>query len=193
MPGQNTPAAPIEKLYTRMEQAQQFGKAFDENLERQVMGMEPVAGRAPITILENAERAKLTVKEDVEGAKELAGEAKLASAGEQQRTIALLQAQLDQQARQIAELTGAPAEVLSTPQPPPPRATEDPNIRNAAVDAARAPVTVPTDEPNAAWTRNQMYEWLKARGLALPPNPIKLSKMEALDYTLAEAAKLKAS
>lgn len=190
MAGQNTPAAPQDKLYTRMEQAQKFGKAFDEVLERRVMGMEPVTGRAPIFIPEDAARAKLTVQEDLTGARELAAEAKLASAGEQQKTIAMLQAQLDQQARQIAELTGAPPEKLETPQPPPAAATE-PNIRNAGMKAEKAPILIPGGKPNIDWTRNQMYEFLKANGRALPPNPVGQTKTAALDYTLGEWDKLK--
>lgn len=191
MAGQNVPAAPQDKLYTRMEQAQKFGKEFDEVLERRVMGMDPVTGRDPIFIPENAARAKLTVQEDLTGARELAAEAKLASAGEQTKTIALLQAQLDQQARQIAELTGEPKTKAETPQPPAPAARE-PNIRKAAEKAERAPVLIPEGKPNIDWTRNQLYEFLKANGRALPVNPVGQSKTAALDYTLGEWDKMKA-
>lgn len=190
MPGQNAPAAPIDKLYTRLQQAQEFGKEFDEVRERKVMGLEPVEGRAAIFVAERADRAKMTEREDVAGARDMAMEAKLASAGEQARSNAVLQAQNETLMAQIAELKGEKRETLPTPKPTTP--LKEPNIRTAAVTAAKNPVTLPGGEPNADWTRNQMYEFLKEHARPLPPNPVSLTKTAALDYVTGEVKKMKA-
>lgn len=173
----NIPAAPQEKLYIRLEQAQAQGKAFDEVLERRILQLPAVQGRAPIVIAESKDRQLLTRREDLEGARELADEAKAASAVELQKKNALLEAQLAEMQAQLAEVTGQrPASIPDGPRP-------------TAPTAART-VEVPEGLPNPEWTANQMKEFIGREGLPpLPRNGFGMTKTAMLDHIAAELAK----
>lgn len=176
----NIPASPQEKLYVRLEQAQAQGKAFDETLERRVIGLPPVDGRAPIIIPESRERQLLTRKEDLEGRQELADEAKAATAVELQKKNSLLEAQLAEMQAQMAELTGKrPSSVPDGPRPAAP-----------AAPVGGRTVEVPEGLPNLEWTRQQMKEFLAREGLApLARNGFGMTKTAVLDHVAAELAK----
>lgn len=161
------------KLYLVYEQHRQFGKAFDENVWRTVLGLPSAEseGRAPLVLKESRARsAAVDISADAESLREQA-EAVGRDAIVQENMD--LRRQMEEMRAQLAELTGEPAEA---PRPKPEPAKTD------------APVTF-TGTPQVEWTNRQIIDWAKAQGLELPPKQgVGMTKAAVLEHVLAQAA-----
>ena len=175
MSNENIPAKPIEKLYIRMEQARQFGKAFDEALERRILKLPPVEGRPPIAIPEAPERRQMTLREDVAGLRELEEEVKKQGEVAVAERMALVQAENDRLKAQVAELSGKPEEAAArkpTPMKP------------------AGKVELPEGTPTKDWTRQQLIEFCRANSLPLPhKGGIGMKNLAILDHIAGELKK----
>jgi len=167
----NIPASPMEKLYIRMEQAREFGKAFDEEKERRVLGLPPVTDRPPVKIAASRERRMLTQREDIAGQRELAREAEAASAARQREENALLRAQIAELQEQIAELRGERVEQPAVAEAPPPGAPQEQGA-------------LPEGTPNMDWSHRQLVEFARQHEIALERGGFGMSKAAVLDAIL---------
>lgn len=169
----DAPAKPLEKLFTRMQQAEEFGKEFDEAKERSVLGLPAPDGRAPVFLAASRERARMTETEDLRAREEMEAAAKVAQAGDAAERAAVLEAENARLRAQVDELRGGRAPRHGQPEPP--------------VPGRALPDGVPTEE----WTARQIIDWYKVRVVepALPKGGAGMTKaalLEACAQALAE-------
>lgn len=171
------PAQPEEKLYLRMQQAREFGKEFNETVERGVLGLPPVEDREPIFIKAATQRERMTDREDIAGARELEAEAKRAGAEDIQKQSALKDARIAELERQIASLRGEGAS-SNGPAPVP------------APSAKTGEDGIPEGQPDDGWSKNAIIDWLAREGMEVPERKgMLMSKTAVLEFALAEIAK----
>jgi len=162
-----------------MQQARQFGKEFNEAIERRILGLPPVSGREPVFIPQSDVRTRLTRDEDMAGQRELEDLiAKNSVMGVAERNLAL-EAEIEALRAQIASLTGQEGKA---PAPAP-----EPKPKPAA---KRAATVLPEGIPDEKWTRSQILEFGKSRGFATPPKGgFGMTTLAALDFVLGELKK----
>ncbi|HML98910.1 MAG TPA: hypothetical protein PKD75_10545 [Tepidiformaceae bacterium] len=184
MPAENIPAKPLEKLFTRMEQAQQFGKAFDEALERRVLGLPPVEGREAILIAEDPRRQTMTQKEDIAGLRELEKEVREQGEVAVAQRLAESMAENQRLRAQVAELSGKPDDEIQRPAP----------VIQEGPGPQRANVELPEGTPTKDWTVKQMLEFCRANSLPLPPKGgVGMKHLAVLDHVIGELNKVQSS
>ncbi len=177
------PASPEVKLYVRLELAQKQGKAFDEALERRLLGLPPAKGREPVAVEEAPARTASTLRADaVDALAQIKVEAQAGGEEDLRKENALLKAQLAAAQGQVAEVTGATPPV-PVPQPAAPSSSP-------TADMTAFPAGVPSE----AWTATQLREFNRASGLApLTRGGVGLSKRFILDHVLSELEKAAAA
>lgn len=155
----NQPDTPEVKLRLREQLARESGKAFDENLERRVLGLPEVTN--PVVLAESEKRRARTKREVAEAVKETADAAKPAESDE----VAALKAEL---AALKAQMAGQPAQ-----EPP---AAED--------DSAAPEEHQGGTKPDETWTAKQLMNYAKSEGINLPRGGTAMSKIAILDMVL---------
>lgn len=146
----NRAASAAEKLMVRLNLAREYGREFDEVLERAVLGLPPVEkGRTPIQLEASSQRKRQFRQDDEDENFEIREEAENASAADQMELVSQLLRQNQQLMAQIAELTGQKDAPLPAMAPAP-----------ASVPALENIV----GEPNEHWTRQQLIQFAKDRG-----------------------------
>ena len=173
------PASPEEKLYTRLELAQKQGKAFDEELERRLLGLPMPTGRPPIVVPESPSRTASTLRADaVDALQQIKQEAQEASEEDLRKQLAELKAEKARLEARVAEVTG------TTPPAPAPQPSAPASSPTADTTA------FPGGLPSEQWTARQLIEFNRASGLApLPRGGTGMSKRAILDHILGELAK----
>lgn len=158
------PATPEEKLYTRRAQASEFGKEFDENRERKILGLPEVDD--PVIIAESPERRRLARAEDSANAREMrmAKEAAAAAAQDIATENAALKAQLDAMQAQIAQLMGD---------------REDGNAPTPITAKAEAGVAI-EGPPTTEWSVAQLKAYLKQEEFEIPTGGVAKQSRQAL-------------
>jgi len=162
----NRPATPEEKLALRRDQAERFGKAFDENIERSVMGLPTVED--PIIIAESPDRRNLTQQEDRRGQRELEAQAAAARQRADMEELREATSRIKELERQVRELQGLPAE----PDTRQPAAEED--LRGEG------------ELPNEHWTKMQIMEYARVNALTAPEGGVNATKVAWLDTILTQ-------
>ena len=155
------PDSPEVKLKIREQLAREMGKAFDENLERRVMGLPEVAN--PLILAEDEKRRKRTRREDKELKAELEASAKAKAA--ETDDVAALKARI---AELEGKLPGEPAQAET-------RQEDDAAAHDEHHAGAR---------PDDTWTAKQLMNYAKSEGIALPRGGTGMSKLAILDMVL---------
>lgn len=180
----HVPASPLEKLYVRMKQAEEFGKEFDERVERNALGLPPVKDREPIFIAESKQRRELRLREDREEDSPLAAEVARQSANVGDR--------IEEMAAEIARLRQEAEELKRAPRTPKTAQEHEREVASERAEKAAADRrNFPEGIPNQTWSKAQLTRFLTAYRIPPPEGGTQRQTVTGLlDYVLGEGRKM---
>lgn len=182
----DTPASPEEKLWIRAKQAEEFGKGFDEALERRILKLPPVkAGRDPLVILEDRERTRMTLNEDKNELNELIEEANRARHRNIGDALDDKDSEIEELRRQVEELK---AQASGSPRPQ----SEARTIKEVDPTTAKTDShNHPDGKPSKTWSKPNLRAFMKHYEMAEPAGgSAKMTNTELLDYVLGEGKRM---
>ena len=181
----DTPESPEAKLWIRAKQAEEFGKHFDEALERRVLGLPPVkAGRDPIIILEDRNRTRMTLQEDRTELKEMLEDIER----EKHRTTG---DRLDDQDTEIQELRRQNAELREQLQGGPRPAPVKPAKEEDPAKLPESSHNHPEGIPDKTWSKPNLRAFMKHYEIVEPAGgSAKMTPIALLDYVVGEGKRM---